>query len=105
VTCSDLYIVKYGFVSVIHIMLKIRNCLKQFILEIVKWKSAILHQVTCQEVFPDLRHCERSNPESNIYVYFHGLNKQSLRLSDAWQIKYGISVEHQISFKIMVLNM
>ena len=101
----ELYTIKYGFVSLIHIILKIRNCFKQFILEIVKWKSAILDQVTCQEVFPDLWHCERSNPESNIYVYFQGLNKQSLRLSDAWQIKYGISVEHQISFKIMVLNM
>jgi len=103
VTCSDLYIVKYGFVSVIHIMLKIRNCLKQFILEIVKWKSAILDQVTCQEVFPDLRHCERSNPESNMNI--QGLHKLCLRLSGAWQIKYVISVEHQISSKIMVLNM
>ena len=62
-----------------------------------------MDRVTCREVFPDLRHCERLNPESNINI--KGLDKLSLRLSDAWQIKYGISVEHQISFKIMVLNM
>ena len=53
-------------------------------------------RVTCQKVFPDLRYCERLNPESNIIDIFQGLNK--LRLSDAWQIKYDISVEHKISF-------
>ena len=51
---------------------------------------------------PDLRHCERLNSESNINI--KGLDKLSLRLSDAWQIKYAINVEYQISFKIMMLN-
>ena len=62
-----------------------------------------MDRVTCWEVFPDLRHCERLNPESNINI--QGLNELCLRLSGAWQIKYVISVEHQISSKIMVLNM
>ena len=101
--CLKLYTIKYGYVSMIHIILKIRNCFKQFIPEIIKWKSAILDRVTCREVFPDLRHCERLNPESNINI--KGLDKLSLRLSDAWPIKYAINVEYQISSKIMVLNM
>ena len=62
-----------------------------------------MDRVTCREVFPDLRYCERLNPESNINI--QGLHKLCLRLSGAWQIKYVISVEHQISSKIMVLNM
>ena len=61
-----------------------------------------MDRVTCREVFPDLRDCERLNPESNINI--QGLNELSLRLSGAWQIKYVISVEHQISSKILVLN-
>jgi len=40
-----------------------------------------LDRVTCREVFPDLRHCERLNPESNINI--QGLNELSLRLSGA----------------------
>ena len=44
-----------------------------------------MDRVTCREVFPDLRHCERLNPESNINI--KGLNDLSLRLSGAWQIK------------------
>jgi len=98
----ELYTVKYGFVSLIHIILKIRNYFKQFIPEIIKWKSAILDRVTCRKIFPDLRHCERLNPESNINI--QGLDELCLRLSDAWQIKNDITIEHQISSKIMVLN-
>ena len=61
-----------------------------------------MDQVTCREVFPDLRHCERLNSESNINI--QGLDELSLRLSGAWQIKCIISVEHQISSKIMMLK-
>ena len=43
-----------------------------------------MDRVTCQEVFPDLRHCERLNPESNMNI--QGLHKLCLRLSGAWQI-------------------
>ena len=85
VACPELYTVKYGFVSLIYIILKIRNCFKQIIPKIIKWKSAILDQVTCREVFPDLRHCERLNLESNMNI--QGLDELCLRLSGAWQIK------------------
>jgi len=70
--------------------------------KIIKWKSAILDRVTCREVFPDLRHCERLNPESNMNI--RSLDELCLRLSGAWQIKYIISVEYQISSKIMMLK-
>jgi len=102
VACPELYTVKYGFVSLIHIILKLKNCFKQIMPKIIKWKSAILDRVTCREVSPDLRHCERLNPESNMNI--RGLDELCLRLSGAWQIKYVISVEYQISSKIMMLK-